>query len=130
MRIDTSEPSLTALFNKGQVGLIRTEFMRKDDVIANTNELLEIYKKENAALAADKQAADRATFDAIRAFTVLKDENAALAAENERLAEFMKRFDWILYTHNCKGGTSATHDALDKLRNDYLEWMNPEEEQS
>jgi len=38
-----------------------------------------------AALAADKQAADRATFDAIRAFTVLKDENAALAAENERL---------------------------------------------
>ena len=60
----------------------------------------------------------------------LRKENAALQAENERLAEFMKRFDWILYTHNCKGGTSATHDALDKLRNDYLEWMNPEEEQS
>ena len=38
-----------------------------------------------AALAADKQAADRATFDAIRAFTVLKDEVAALQAENERL---------------------------------------------
>jgi len=38
-----------------------------------------------AALAADKQAADRATFDAIRAFTVLKDENAALQAEVERL---------------------------------------------
>ena len=55
MRIDTSEPSLTALFNKGQVGLIRTEFMRKDDVIANTNELLEIYKKENAALAAENE---------------------------------------------------------------------------
>ena len=38
-----------------------------------------------AALAADKQAADRATFDAIRAFTVLKEDYAALAAENERL---------------------------------------------
>lgn len=40
-----------------------------------------------AALAADKQAADRATFDAIRAFTVLKDEVAALQAENELLKE-------------------------------------------
>lgn len=55
MRIDTSEPSLISLFEKGQVGLIRTEFMRKDDVIANTNELLEIYKKENAALAAENE---------------------------------------------------------------------------
>ena len=44
-----------------------------------------------AALAADKQAADRATFDAIRAFTVLKDEVAALQAENERLR---KAGDW------------------------------------
>ena len=35
MRIDTSEPSLIRLFEKGQVGLIRTEFMRKDDVIAS-----------------------------------------------------------------------------------------------
>jgi len=46
VRIDTSEPSLTALFNKGQVGLIRTEFMRKDDVIAE-------HVKKNAALAAE-----------------------------------------------------------------------------
>ena len=43
-----------------------------------------------AALAADKQAADRATFDAIRAFNVLKDENAALQAEVERLKEVIK----------------------------------------
>ena len=57
MRIDTSEPSLTALFNKGQVGLIRTEFMRKDDVIAGL-------RAENTALWGEKDA---------------------LAAENERL---------------------------------------------
>ena len=34
MRIDTSEPSLVALFEKGQVGMIRSEFMRLEDVIA------------------------------------------------------------------------------------------------
>ena len=50
-----------------------------------------------AALAADKQAADRATFDAIRAFTVLKDENAALQAEVERLkAETVKQIEAAL----------------------------------
>ena len=47
-----------------------------------------------AALAADKQAADRATFDAIRAFTVLKDENAALQAENERLRKERDKLDF------------------------------------
>lgn len=47
MRIDTSEPSLVSLFEKGQVGLIRTEFMRKDDVIASLVE-------KNAALAAER----------------------------------------------------------------------------
>jgi len=50
-----------------------------------------------AALAADKQAADRATFDAIRAFTVLKDEVAALQAEVERLkAETVKQIEAAL----------------------------------
>ena len=34
MSIDTSEPALVQMFEKGQVGRIRTEFMRKDDVIA------------------------------------------------------------------------------------------------
>jgi len=53
-----------------------------------------------AALAADKQAADRATFDAIRAFTVLKDENAALAAENERLRKAGDALSYALQT--CK----------------------------
>ena len=33
MRIDTSEPSLIRLFEKGQVGMIRTEFMRQFNVI-------------------------------------------------------------------------------------------------
>jgi hypothetical protein len=33
--IDTSEPALVQMFEKGQVGRIRTEFMRKDDVIAD-----------------------------------------------------------------------------------------------
>jgi hypothetical protein len=71
VRIDTSEPSLTALFNKGQVGLIRTEFMRKDDVIANTNELLEIYKKENAALAAENERLRKAAQSVELAFQTL-----------------------------------------------------------
>ena len=78
MRIDTSEPSLTALFNKGQVGLIRTEFMRKDDVIANTNELLEIYKKENAALAAENERLRKAGDAVIIAYQTLIVEHPDL----------------------------------------------------
>ena len=35
MRIATDEPSLTALFQKGQVGLIRLEFQRLHDIIAD-----------------------------------------------------------------------------------------------
>lgn len=86
MRIDTSEPSLTALFNKGQVGLIRTEFMRKDDVIANTNELLEIYKKENAALAAENERLKAETVKQIEAaLPPVEAYIAKLEAENERL---------------------------------------------
>ena len=86
MRIDTSEPSLTALFNKGQVGLIRTEFMRKDDVIANTNELLEIYKKENAALAAENERLKAETVKQIEAaLPPVEAYIADLEAENERL---------------------------------------------
>ena len=38
-----------------------------------------------ADLEADKEAETKATFDAIRLITQLRDENAALAAENERL---------------------------------------------
>ena len=48
-----------------------------------------------AALAADKQAADRATFDAIRAFTVLKDEVAALQAEVDRLRKAGELMDRV-----------------------------------
>jgi len=55
-----------------------------------------------AALAADKQAADRATFDAIRAFTVLKDENAALAAENERLRKAAQQVE-LAWSHYENG---------------------------
>ena len=63
-----------------------------------------------AALAADKQAADRATFDAIRAFTVLKDENAALQAENERLrkaGDAMEVFASVAGACGIKGGEKA-----------------------
>ena len=60
-----------------------------------------------AALAADKQAADRATFDAIRAFTVLKDENAALQAENERLRSVAQ---------DNKAETEATRLQNERLR--------------
>jgi hypothetical protein len=60
-----------------------------------------------AALAADKQAADRATFDAIRAFTVLKDEVAALQAENERLR---KAGDAIMDAFYRDGDDGCTYD--------------------
>lgn len=63
-----------------------------------------------AALAADKQAADRATFDAIRAFTVLKDENAALAAENERLR---KAGDAMAFHAKQDSTGFELHDAAD-----------------
>jgi uncharacterized metal-binding protein len=49
------------------------------------------------------------------------------AQEAKTLAQFMSRFDWILYAHNCKGGASETHAKLDALRDEYLEWKNPEE---
>ena len=45
MRIDISEPSLTALFNKGQVGLINLEFRRMFDAF----EQLALQKAELAA---------------------------------------------------------------------------------
>jgi len=74
-----------------------------------------------AALAADKQAADRATFDAIRAFTVLKDEVAALAAENERIRNALNVF-------NPNGGWVSLEDYR-KLQNENavlrakVEWL-------
>jgi hypothetical protein len=49
------------------------------------------------------------------------------AQEAKNLAQFMSRFDWILYAHNCKGGANETHAKLDALRAEYLEWKNPEE---
>lgn len=49
------------------------------------------------------------------------------AQEAKTLAQFMSRFDWILYAHNCKGGANETHAKLDALRDEYLEWKNPEE---
>ena len=69
-----------------------------------------------AALAADKQAADRATFDAIRAFTVLKDENAALQAENERLRKAGDAMENALMCSGCSEceGMYDSHDeAID-----------------
>lgn len=79
MRIDTSEPSLTALFEKGQVGLIRTEFMRKDDVIDSI-------VSENARLKAEVDALKLGSL--LTAVDVLQFIN--LKAEVERLTEALK----------------------------------------
>lgn len=49
MRIETNEPSLTSLFEKGQVGLIRQEFQRQEDVIASLKTELECLKSKEAA---------------------------------------------------------------------------------
>jgi len=51
------------------------------------------------------------------------------AQEAKTLAQFMSRFDWILYAHNCKGGANETHAKLDQLRWDYINWKIPQEEQ-
>lgn len=66
----------------------------------------------------------------------LQEENARLKEQMESYIEeaqtlgcFMRRFDWILYSHNCKGGTERTHKALDELRSNYLEWRNPGEKE-
>ena len=120
MRIDTSEPSLTALFNKGQVGLIRTEFMRKDDVIANTNELLEIYKKENAALAAENE---RLESNMTKLCTHGDLEIARLQAEVERLRKATQEVEiaWTRYENGLIETPewvkrSQVRDAVGQLR--------------
>jgi uncharacterized metal-binding protein len=51
------------------------------------------------------------------------------AQEAKTLAQFMSRFDWIIYAHNCKGGANETHAKLDQLRWDYINWKIPQEEQ-
>jgi uncharacterized metal-binding protein len=51
------------------------------------------------------------------------------AQEARTLYDFMSRFDWILYAHNCKGGANETHAKLDQLRWDYINWKIPQEEQ-
>ena len=58
----------------------------------------------------------------------LKEEIEEHSDEAQTLYDFMSRFDWILYAHNCKGGSSETHAKLDALRADYLAWKNPGEE--
>ncbi len=71
-----------------------------------------------AALAADKQAADRATFDAIRAFTVLKDEVAALQAEVERYRLASLRGDIALCENaHLKADNSRLRAAGDEMEN-------------
>jgi hypothetical protein len=51
------------------------------------------------------------------------------SSEARMLYEFMSRFDWIIYAHNCKGHSSETSVKLDSLRADYRKWMHPDEEQ-
>jgi len=57
----------------------------------------------------------------------LKRDVLEAAAYGRKLDDFMQRFDWILYAHNCKGGANETHAKLDALRAEYLEWKNPGE---
>ena len=58
----------------------------------------------------------------------LKEEIEEHSDEAQTLYDFMSRFDWILYAHNCKGGVSDTHDKLDALRADFLAWKKQDEE--
>ena len=58
----------------------------------------------------------------------LEEQCEKHAQEARTLYDFMSHFDWILYSHNCKGGASETHAKLDALRAEYLAWKNPGEE--
>lgn len=60
---------------------------------------------------------------------ILKEKMESYIEEAHTLGCFMRRFDWIIYSHNCKGGVERTHKALDELRANYLKWRNPGEEQ-
>jgi len=51
------------------------------------------------------------------------------AQEAHVLNGFMRRFDGILYAHNCKGVANDTHAKLDQLRWDYINWKFPQKEQ-
>jgi alanyl-tRNA synthetase len=90
MRIDTSEPSLISMFEKGQVGLIRTEFMRKDAVIESLNAQVEaigdianVVSAENARIKAEMDTF--MTTPTSRLLRAERKEVARLKAENERL---------------------------------------------
>ena len=79
-------------------------------------------------LTMDKALSEPRLFIASQDIRALNEKNEEYAQEARTLYDFMSRFDWILYAHNCKGGASDTHEKLDKLREDYLNWKNPQEE--
>jgi len=81
----------------------------------------QIFRQDWAGLRLEKDKIQRALERA-------EDMCEKHAQEARTLYDFMSRFDWILYAHNCKGGASETHAKLDALRADYLAWKNPGEE--
>jgi len=93
-------------------------------------------RKEIARLQAECKELKYERIHDINQMGGLQEENAILKEKMESYIEeahtlgcFMRRFDWIIYSHNCKGGVERTHKALDELRANYLEWRNPGEEQ-
>lgn len=67
-----------------------------------------------AALASEKEVETRATFDAIRTITQLRDDYAALAAENERLRRDANELADNL--EKAAGNTASHYNCLIKWR--------------
>lgn len=99
----------------------------KRDVLEKTAELRnlkEVVHDLRISAEDDLDTIDTARIEIAR----LQDMCEKHAQEARTLYDFMSRFDWILYAHSCKGGSSETHAKLDALRADYLAWKNPGEE--
>ena len=110
MRISTDEPALTNLFEKGQVGLIRLEFQRLNDVIAslraevehrrlndaNIDELREYFIKFCDVLIEEKN-------ENYRMFVIERAKAIGLVEANKRLKEVIRR--------ECDGGVDLREEA-------------------
>ena len=106
------------------------------DTIEEQDKQIEALKRDVLEKTAELRKKAMETIHDINHIGGLQEENARLKEQMEAYIEeahtlgcFMRRFDWIIYSHNCKGGVERTHKALDELRANYLEWRNPGEEQ-
>jgi len=106
------------------------------DTIEEQDKQIEALKRDLLEKTAELRKKAMETIHDINHIGGLQEENARLKEQMESYIEeahtlgcFMRRFDWIIYSHNCIGGVERTHKALDELRANYLEWRNPGEEQ-